>query len=112
MDAPPHACNGRGWCAVLHAAQRISHKWQPVVVHRLLDGGPLGFRDLEADIDGISAKVLTESLRTLEADLLVRREVLSESPLRVQYHLTPAGHDLAPVVQAMEAWGRRHVCTR
>lgn len=104
-------CNG-DWCAVLHAAQRISHKWQPVVVHRLLDGGPRGFTELEADIGHVSAKVLTESLRSLEADLLVRREVLSEAPLRVQYHLTAAGRDLAPVVRAMEAWGRRHVCAR
>lgn len=102
-------CDGQDWCAVLCTAERLSRKWQSVIVHRLLEEGPLGFTGLQKRVTGISGKVLTQTLEALEADGLIRRDVISKAPLRVQYHLTDAGRDLGPVIEAMQAWGRRHL---
>lgn len=102
-------CRGDPWCTVTCTANLIGRKWHPVILHRLLREDELGFNDLRRAVGGITAKVLSESLEDLEAKGLVRREVLSEKPVRVSYRLTPPGRDLAPVLEAMEAWGREHL---
>ncbi|MFB6297525.1 MAG: winged helix-turn-helix transcriptional regulator [Salinirussus sp.] len=91
------------------AAGLISKKWHPVLVQVLLDSGPLGFSDLEDRLDGISAKVLTDALAELQENGLVERRVLSESPLRVEYALTPKGEDLQTTLSSLAAWGERHL---
>lgn len=84
-------------------------KWHPVVLHRLLTRGPLGFNDLADSIEGISHKVLSSCLDDLRSRGLVARQVVSESPYRVAYSLTPSGETLEPVLEAMEAWGSEAV---
>lgn len=55
-------CAGEEWCPITTTASLIGKKWHPVIVHRLLEHGPSGFNELKADVDGISSKVLSESL--------------------------------------------------
>jgi DNA-binding HxlR family transcriptional regulator len=102
-------CAGEEWCPITTTATLISRKWHPVIVHRLLEAGPLGFNDLKAEVDGISSKVLSDSLDDLEAKQLVDRTIVSEKPVRVEYSLTPAGESLDPVITAMAEWGREHL---
>jgi DNA-binding HxlR family transcriptional regulator len=96
--------------AVLLAMQGIvGRKWQPVIVHHLLDGGSVGFSDLKSRIDGISSKMLSESLDDLEAAGLIERELLSDKPVRVNYSLTERGETLRPLVTEMVRWGSDHL---
>lgn len=102
-------CAGDDWCPVTTTARLIGKKWHPVIVHRLLDEGPLGFNELKESVDGISSKVLSDSLTDLEESGIVDRDVVSEQPFRVQYSLTEPGADLQPIIEAMGDWGQKHL---
>lgn len=69
---------------------------------------PWRFNELKKDLDGISQKVLTDSLRALESDGIVRRTVFAEVPPRVEYSLTPLGESMRPILDAMEQWGKEY----
>ncbi|MBV0924459.1 helix-turn-helix transcriptional regulator [Halomicroarcula limicola] len=102
-------CAGEEWCPITTTATLVGKKWHPVIVHRLLDGGPSGFNELKDDVDGISSKVLSDSLEDLQEKGLVAREVISEQPFRVHYSLTDRGASLEPVIAAMAEWGAEHL---
>lgn len=102
-------CAGDDWCPVTTTASLIGKKWHPVIVHRLLDAGPQGFNDLKEAVDGVSSKVLSDSLSDLEESGIVERDVVSEQPFRVQYSLTGRGADLEPIIEAMADWGQKHL---
>jgi DNA-binding HxlR family transcriptional regulator len=102
-------CAGDDWCAVTTTATLIGKKWHPVIVHRLLKNGPLGFNALKEEVDGISSKVLSDSLSDLEEATLVDREIVNEKPFRVEYSLTDRGQDLEDVIFAMQDWGEKHL---
>ena len=111
-DADPcHArwCADDDFCALTCAADILGKKWHPVIVHRLLEHGPLGFNRLQERVDGISSTVLSDSLEALQDHGVVDRTVVSEQPFRVEYALTERGADLEPVVAALQAWGRAHL---
>jgi DNA-binding HxlR family transcriptional regulator len=92
--------------AVLHGVQELlGRKWQPVLVYRLLEDGPSGFSELKRSVDGISAKMLSESLADLEAAEIVTRTQVSEHPVRVEYALTECGRALEPVIAGVIQWG-------
>ena len=102
-------CAGEDWCPVTTTSSLIGKKWHPVIVHRLLEHGPSGFNELQRHVDGISSKVLSESLDDLEANGLVDREQVSDAPVRVRYSLTDRGASLRPVIEAMRDWGLEHL---
>ncbi len=102
-------CAGKDWCPITATASLIGKKWHPVILHRLLKDGPLGFNALKADVDGISSKVLSDSLDDLETKTLVERSVVSEKPFRVEYSLTERGESLRPLITEMRDWGREHL---
>lgn len=102
-------CAGDEWCPVTATATIIGKKWHPVIVDRLLNNGPLGFNDLKEEVDGISSKVLSDSLSDLEEIGLVDREIVSEKPFRVAYSLTAQGESLEPLIAEMRAWGQDHL---
>ncbi|MFB6299864.1 MAG: winged helix-turn-helix transcriptional regulator [Halobacteriales archaeon] len=108
-DPLPVWCAGEDWCPITTTATLIGKKWHPVIVHRLLQNGPLGFNDLKTEVDGISSKVLSDSLEDLEEKTLVDRTIVSEKPFRVQYSLTERGKSLEPVITAMAQWGEEHL---
>ena len=102
-------CSGEEWCPISATAAVLGRKWHPVIVHRLLQRGPLGFNALEEAVDGVSSKVLSDSLDDLAERGLVDREVVSETPFRVEYSLTERGRSLEPVIGAMREWGEEHL---
>ena len=102
-------CAGKDWCPITTTASLIGKKWHPVIVHRLLEAGPLGFNALKEEVDGISSKVLSDSLEDLEEKTLVDRTIVSEKPFRVEYSLTERGASLEPVIEAMAEWGQQHL---
>jgi DNA-binding HxlR family transcriptional regulator len=102
-------CAGEEWCPITTTATLIGKKWHPVIIHRLLEEGPLGFNALKEEVDGISSKVLSDSLEDLEEETLVNREIVSEKPFRVEYSLTDRGDSLAPVIYEMRDWGMEHL---
>lgn len=93
-------------CAVEATVAVIGGKWKPILLFHLL-AGHRRYSDLARLVPGASDRMLTRSLRELETDGLVRREVFAEVPARVEYSLTRDGRTLVPVLQAMSDWGSR-----
>ncbi|MFD5338095.1 winged helix-turn-helix transcriptional regulator [Streptomyces hawaiiensis] len=95
-------------CPSRTSLARIANKWTAMVVIAL-SAGRMRFRDLRATVDGISAKVLTETLRDLERDGIVTRHVYAEVPPRVEYELTTLGRTLHAPLQALGHWAEEHI---
>jgi DNA-binding HxlR family transcriptional regulator len=89
--------------AVSEILQRIGDKWSLLVVRRL-GHGPLRFNELRAAVGGISQKMLTTTLRTLERDGFVTRTVFPTIPPRVDYELTDLGRELEIPVKGLAEW--------
>jgi DNA-binding HxlR family transcriptional regulator len=87
---------------------RIGDKWTALCV-LLLQNGPLRFTELRDGIGRIAPKVLTQTLRRLERDGLVTREVFAEVPPRVVYGLTPMGRSLIKPISAVSDWAEEHL---
>jgi DNA-binding HxlR family transcriptional regulator len=95
-------------CYIGTSVGTFGGKWKPFILTQLLDG-TMRFGALHRNIQsGISQKVLTQQLKELEEDGIVRREVFPEVPPRVEYSLTEYGHTLRPVLEALQAWGKLH----
>ena len=87
---------------------RIGERWSMFVI-LALEGGTMRFTQLRAKVGVVTPKVLTETLRALEADGLVERRAYADSPPRVEYSLTPLGRSLLEPMRAMRAWAEAHV---
>lgn len=85
----------------------IRGKWKAVILCHLADE-PKRFLELQRITCGVSQKVLTEQLRELEEDGLIRKIVYPEVPPRVEYSLTDKGKELAPALKIIEEWSRKH----
>ncbi len=94
-------------CPVATTVQLIGNKWKLLIIRNLRER-PWRFNELKKDLDGISQKVLTDSLRTMEADGLITRTVYPEVPPRVEYALSPLGETMRPILDAMQAWGEEY----
>jgi DNA-binding HxlR family transcriptional regulator len=95
-------------CPSRTSLARIANKWTAMVVIAL-SSGRLRFGDLRATVQGISGKVLTETLRDLERDGLVERHAYAEVPPRVEYELTALGRTLHAPLQALGRWAEEHI---
>lgn len=87
----------------------VGKKWHPLIVATLIDDGSLGFNEIKERVEGISDKVLSESLDDLQERDLVERTVIDDKPVRVEYSLTEWGEQLELVITAMDDWGRRYI---
>ncbi len=95
-------------CPVATTLTLLSSKWKLLIVRNLLVR-PWRFNELKASLDGISQKVLTESLKSMEADgLIIRKEIKMFPPMIVEYSLSPLGETLAPILQSMQDWGKMY----
>lgn len=94
-------------CDVATTVQIIGSKWKLLIMRNLLSG-PWRFNELRKSLDGVSQKVLTDSLRQLESDGVILRTVYPEVPPRVEYSLTELGESIRPILSAMENWGRSY----
>ncbi|MDX6281776.1 MAG: hypothetical protein QOH03_2847 [Kribbellaceae bacterium] len=95
-------------CPTRLILDRIGDKWTVLAV-LLLSNGPLRFTELRDGIGRVAPKVLTQTLRRLERDGLVSREVFAEVPPRVVYTLTPMGESLIVPIRAVSDWAEEHV---
>ena len=91
-------------CPVATTVQLIGIKWKLLIMWNLL-ARPWRFNELKKDLEGISQKVLTDSLRSMEEDGIITRTVYPEVPPRVEYALSALGESMRPIIGAMEAWG-------
>ena len=91
-------------CPVATTVQLIGNKWKLLILRNLL-ARPWRFNELQKSLEGISQKVLTESLRSMESDGIIVRTVYAEVPPRVEYSLSELGETLRPILDAMQAWG-------
>lgn len=94
-------------CPVATTVQLIGSKWKLLIMRNLL-ARPWRFNELKKDLEGISQKVLTDSLRSMEADGIITRTVYPEVPPRVEYALSDLGESMRPIIQSMEAWGKAY----
>ena len=90
-------------CPVATTVALIGSKWKLLIIRNLLQR-PWRFNELRKDLDGISQKVLTDSLRSMEEDGLITRTVYPEVPPRVEYALSDLGKSLKPILDSMVAW--------
>lgn len=91
-------------CPVATTVALIGSKWKLLII-RNLRVRPWRFNELRKDLEGISQKVLTDSLRSLEKDGIVTRTVYPEVPPRVEYALSELGESMRPIINSMESWG-------
>ena len=94
-------------CPVATTVALIGSKWKLLIIRNLMDR-PWRFNELKKDLEGISQKVLTDSLRSMEADGIVTRTVYPEVPPRVEYALSDLGESMRPIIKAMAAWGEEY----
>ena len=94
-------------CPVATTVQLIGSKWKLLIL-RNLSQRPWRFNELRRDLEGISQKVLTDSLRAMEEDGIITRTVYPEVPPRVEYALSPLGESMRPILDAMEQWGTEY----
>ena len=95
-------------CPSRTSLARIANKWTAMIVIAL-SGGPLRFGAVRSAVDGISGKVLAETLRDLERDGLVTRTAYDQMPPRVEYELTDLGRTLREPLTALARWAEVHV---
>jgi DNA-binding HxlR family transcriptional regulator len=95
-------------CPTRKLLDRISDKWVSLVLVALADG-PRRYNDIARVIAGVSQKMLTQTLRTLERDGLATRTVTPSVPVRVDYELTALGRTLLPVMRAIKDWAEAHI---
>jgi len=94
-------------CPVATTVQLIGNKWKLLIIRNLLNR-PWRFNELKRDLDGISQKVLTDSLRSMEEDGIITRTVYPEVPPRVEYALSELGETMRPILSSMEQWGANY----
>lgn len=91
-------------CPVATTLMLIGNKWKIFIIQQLMDR-PFRFSELRRAIPGISEKVLTDNLRTMEKDGLITRTVFPEVPPRTEYALSELGNTMRPIIESMATWG-------
>ena len=95
-------------CPSRTSLAKIANKWTAMIVIALADG-PMRFGALREAVDGISGKVLTDTVRDLERDGILSRTMYNEMPPRVEYELTPLGQTLRRPLTALGHWAEEHI---
>ncbi|WP_246607468.1 winged helix-turn-helix transcriptional regulator [Paractinoplanes toevensis] len=96
-------------CPSRDVLDHIGSKWAVLVLGELGRHGACRFTRLRQELAGVSEKMLTQTLRTLERDGLLVRTVYPEAPIRVEYELTPLGHTLRGPLKALTEWSVQHI---
>lgn len=95
-------------CPTRQVLSRIADKWTTLIIG-ILEDGPKRFSEIQRGIEGISQKMLTQTLRSLERDGLITRTVYAEVPPRVEYALTPLGETLCAPIAAIRQWAEDYI---
>ncbi|WP_431970017.1 winged helix-turn-helix transcriptional regulator [Nocardia sp. bgisy134] len=96
-------------CPTRQVLDHIAGKWTVLVIDALLQQGAMRYTDLSRRIGGVSQKMLTQTLRSLESDGFLTRTVHPTIPPRVEYELTDLGRSLAEPVTALRQWAERNI---
>jgi DNA-binding HxlR family transcriptional regulator len=95
-------------CEIRDTFLIIGGKWKSMILYYLVSEGMVRFNQLKRAVSGISQKMLTQQLRELERDGLIRRRVFPENPPHVEYSMTELGLSLGPIYQAVHQWEREN----
>ncbi|UZE49666.1 helix-turn-helix transcriptional regulator [Rhodopseudomonas sp. P2A-2r] len=106
MSQTPNAYSDN--CPTRIVLDRIADKWA-VLVLGLLGDGPVRFNQLRRQIEGISQKMLSQTLKSLERDGLVSRRAIATVPVTVEYSITPLGATLSATVDSLRIWAETHI---
>ncbi|MBD5366060.1 MAG: helix-turn-helix transcriptional regulator [Bacteroides sp.] len=98
-------------CPVRNVVARFGNKWALLVILVLSENEPIRYNELGRKIPDISSRVLSNTLRTLEADGLVNRRFYQEVPPRVEYSLTETGRSLVPIIIKLTEWAQNNMKT-
>lgn len=98
-------------CPVRNVIARFGNKWGLLVILVISENEPIRFIDLRHQIPDISSRVLSNTLRVLEADALVMRTYYQEVPPRVEYSLTDTGRSLVPIIMQLTEWAQKNMKT-
>lgn len=96
------------FCPIRDIISRLSDKWSLLVIYRLSLQDKMRFNEIQKELEDISQRMLTVTLRTLEADGLVNRKVYPEVPPRVEYQLTGLGRSLLPPLHELLTWAKEN----
>jgi DNA-binding HxlR family transcriptional regulator len=95
-------------CNIAQSLNIIGDRWTLLIVHEILNGNTM-FNEIKKALTGISSNLLSERLRTLEAEGLITTELYSQHPPRYRYTLTKSGEDLEHVFNSLIIWGSGHL---
>jgi DNA-binding HxlR family transcriptional regulator len=95
-------------CRVEDALGILVGKWKPIILLHLLKHGTQRFSELKRSVPGITQKMLTNQLRDLEEEDIIKRTVYPQVPPKVEYSITEYGRTLEPILNAMHEWGVNH----
>jgi DNA-binding HxlR family transcriptional regulator len=98
-------------CPVRQVLDRIGDKWSTLVILQLGENEVMRFNEMSQAIGDISQKMLTTTVRNLEADGLISRKMYAEIPPKVEYRLTPLGVSLLPLIREMVSWADKNIRT-
>lgn len=98
-------------CPVRNVIARFGNKWALLVILVLSENEPIRYNELHRKIPDISSRVLSGTLRVLEADALVKRTYYQEVPPRVEYTLTDTGRSLVPIIMQLTEWAQKNMKT-
>lgn len=96
-------------CPVRNVLSRIGNKWSMLILFTLNGNGTMRFKEIQRKIPDISQKMLTTTLRTLEADGIISRKVYPEIPPKVEYRLTERGKSLIPIIDNLLLWAKNNM---
>ena len=110
METDPHRPNPFvAECPTRLVLDRVADKWAVLILILLMQAGPLRFNVLRRRIEGVSQKMLSQTLKSLERDGLVSRHAWPTVPVTVEYAITPLGRTLAATVDGLRLWAERYI---
>lgn len=95
-------------CPIEYSVALLGGKWKLSIIHSLVKKSPIRFKKLEREIIGITPKMLTIQLKSLEQDGLIKRVAFATVPPTVEYSLTEIGKSIKPMIDELERWGNYH----
>lgn len=95
-------------CPVTATMQVLGGKWKAILINAIYHTSPARFGELKRSVKGITQSMLTQQLRELEDDGLIKRKIYAEIPPKVEYTLTEFGLTLSPIMLSMAEWGKEY----
>lgn len=96
-------------CPFRYTLHVLQGKWRFAIIYSLLKTDKLRFKELERDIDGITARMLIKELKELEKEKIIKRKAYATVPPTVEYSLTDYGKSLDSIIKTMHQWGEEHI---